>query len=172
MEIEIFKDLDKYYDEYSLGRGLNLGQAFNLVPWASTYDRYLGYNTIARDQSQLPKALVALQDILLTRGIVYLASGRGVSDSAQLLFLNGKIMSMWDIIQYAMYNDIGVSSGSSSSKNGIYMSLGKQRSKIINSAKSSNWHIRIVDTNDAINSAVMKLEIVPKKIIDYVNSKT
>lgn len=164
--------LNQSFDNYSLGKGLNLGQAFSLIPNLSTYHRYLGYNLISHDTSEDPNtahSLIALQDVLLTRGLAYLASGRGISDSAQLLFLNGNIMSMWDIIKYAMDNNIGASGSllKTSSTTGIYMTLEK-RKDIIQYASSLAWSQRLINTNNAINSAVIKLEIVPKKILDYM----
>lgn len=167
--------LNKSFDNYSLGKGLNLGQAFSLIPNLSTYHRYLGYNIISHDTSENPnttQSLIALQDVLLTRGLAYLASGRGISDSAQLLFLNGNIMSMWDIIKYAMDNNIGASGSllKSSSTTGIYMTLEK-RKEIIQCANNLVWSQRLIGTNNAINSAVIKLEIVPKKILDYMASR-
>ena len=169
--------LDQNYESYSLGKGLNLGQAIALIPNFSTYYRYLGYNVISREEKRLPKSLVALQDVLLTRGMAYLAAGRGPKDSAQLLFLNGNIMSMWDVIQYAMYNNIGKSSWfltkagtNNSNNNGIFMHIAK-RPEIIKDALSPGWRTRIVKTNNDINTAVIQLEIIPKKILGYINSK-
>lgn len=167
--------LDKNYEKYSLGRGLNLGQAFSLIPNFSLYNRYLGYNVISRTSSQFPQALVALQDILLTRGLAYLAAGRGPGDSVQLLFLNGSIMSMWDVIQYGIQNNIGKSGSllgkhmSKDNNNGIYMSI-SNRPEIIKNATDDSWRIRVIGTNNSINSAVMQLEIIPKKILDYAKA--
>jgi hypothetical protein len=169
--------LDQNYETFSLGRGLNLGQAFSLIPGLTTYNRYLGYNIISRDSKQFPNSLIALQDVLTTRGLAYLAAGRGPGDSAQLLFLNGNIMSMWDIIQYGMYNNIGKSGlllGESMSKdnnNGIYIHI-NNRSEIIKLAndQNSSSKTRIIGTNNAINTAVMQLEIIPKKILDYAKT--
>lgn len=169
--------LDKNYDKYSLGRGLNLGQAFALIPNFSLYNRYLGYNVISRESTDLPQALVTLQDILLTRGLAYLAAGRGPEDSVQLLFLNGNIMSMWDVIQYGIQKNIGKSGNllgkkmSKDDNNGIYMSL-SNRPEIIKNAAATDWKTRVIGTNDSINSAVIQLEIIPKKIIDYTKGLT
>ncbi len=175
----IGQPLDKNYETFSLGKGLNLGQAFSLIPGLTLRHKYLGYNTIARDakKSRLKGAISALQDVLLTRGITYLASGRGPGDSAQLLFINGNVMSMWDVIQYVMYNNVGASGSmlgkniSDDTHNGVYMHLA-DRKEIIRYAKDEEWRIRIENTNNAIESAVMQLEIIPKKIIDYASTLT
>ena len=149
---------------YSLGKGLNLGQAFSLIPYLSQYDRYLGYNVIARNKADMPASNAALQNVLLTRGLAYLAAGRSSEDSAQLLFLNGNIMSMWDVIKYAINNNIGYSNS------GIYWEL-KNQSKIINLAKpENNFYTRVVKVNSEIEKTVIKLEIVPKRILSYINT--
>lgn len=175
----IGQPLDKNYENFSLGRGLNLGQAFSLIPGLTLRDKYLGYNTIVRDSktSRLKGAIVALQDVLLTRGITYLAAGRGADDSVQLLFINGNVMSMWDVIQYVMYNNVGASGSmlgkyiSSDNENGIYMTL-TDRKEMIKYATSDKWKYRIENTNNAIESAVIQLEIIPKKIIGYTRKLT
>lgn len=151
---------------YSLGKGLNLGQAFSLIPHLSQYDRYLGYNVIARKKADMPASNAALQNVLLTRGLAYLAAGRSSEDSAQLLFLNGNIMSMWDVIKYAINNNIGYANS------GIYWEL-KNQSNIINLADPNNnynFYTRVVKVNSEIEKAVIKLEIVPKRILSYINT--
>ena len=131
--------------------------------------------------ASLSNALVALQDIILTRSIVYLASGRGAEDFSQLLLLNGKVMSMWDIIQYAIGNDIGKSSSmlpnlnkgntQNNNNNGAYMSI-PSRPDILKYGSDKQWVTRIVETNKAIDKAVINLHIVPKKILDYSKTLT
>lgn len=175
----IGQPLDKNYEKFSLGRGLNLGQAFSLIPGLTLRNKYLGYNTIVRDPktSRLKGAIVALQDVLLTRGITYLAAGRGIDDSVQLLFINGNVVSMWDVIQYVMYNNVGASGSmlgkhiSDDNTNGIYMTL-TDRKEMTKYAESDKWKYRIENTNNIIESAVIQLEIIPKKIIGYTRSLT
>lgn len=151
-------------EDYSLGKGLNLGQAFSLIPHLSQYDRYLGYNIIARKRQDMPSSAIALQDVLITRGLSYLAAGRSAQDSAQLLFLNGNIMSMWDVIKYGLENNIGFSRG------GIYWEL-KNQKNILNLAKpENNFYTRVVQVNSEIEKSVIKLEIIPRKILSYINS--
>lgn len=172
--------LDDVYEHFSLGKGFTLGLALKTMG-LSLYDKYLAYNVLAKDGSSLSNALVALQDIILTRSIVYLASGRGAEDFSQLLLLNGKVMSMWDIIQYAIGNDIGKSSSmlpnlnkgntSNNNDNGAYMSI-PSRPDILKYGSDKSWITRIVETNKAIDKAVINLHIVPKKILDYSRSLT
>ena len=171
--------LDDVYETFSLGKGFSLGLAFKTMG-LSLYDKYLGYNVLAKEGGSLKDALIALQDIILTRSVVYLAAGRGSTDFSQLLLLNGKVMSMWDIIQYAIGNDIGKSSSmlpnlntsdSINNDNGVYMSIGS-RPDILKYGKSKDWATRIVKTNQAIDRAIINLHIVPKKIIEYNRALT
>lgn len=171
--------LDDVYEKFSLGKGFSLGLAFKTMG-LSLYDKYLGYNVIAKDGKSLTEALIALQDIILTRSIVYLAAGRGAQDFSQLLLLNGKVMSMWDIILYATGNNIGKSSSMlpnlnknnpENNENGVYMSI-PSRPDIIKYSKDKRWNTRIQQTNEAINKAIINLHIVPKKIIDYSRTLT
>ena len=156
-------------DIYHLGGGFTLGLAFKTMG-LSLYNKYLGYNVIARDQAVFPQGLRALQDIILTRSIVYLAAGRSSKDFSQLLLLNGKLVSMWDIILYAVQNDIGASASMDNELSGLYMSIPDRRN-IIAYAENKNWKNRIEDTNEAIQKAVIRLSIIPKKILDYTNMK-
>lgn len=174
--------LADFNDVYSLGGGMTIGNAFRLLLGdinSNVYVKYLGYNILAHDANDdsetggFPEGLQALQDVLLTRSIVYMVSGRNKNNIAQFMMINGNLLSVWDIIKYALNNNIGQSSSQISdnpnARPGIYMSLEK-RKDIIAYAKSRDWVKRIVDTNDAINSSTMKAHIIPKQIINYVQS--
>ena len=175
----IENSLSDFNDVYSLGGGMTLGNAFRILLGdinANIRDKYLGYNILAHDQSELPLSLRALQDVLLTRSIVYLASGRTNKNIAQFMMLNGKLLSIWDIIKYALNNNIGLTSSQLSkkdanSRSGIYMSI-ESREKIIQYGKSRFWARRVVKTNDAIEAAAMKVHIIPKQIINNVANST
>lgn len=169
--------LADFNDVYSLGGGMTIGNAFRLLLGdinADVYKKYLGYNVFARDSSDFPKALNSLQDVLLTRSIVYIASGRNKKNIAQFMMINGNFLSIWDIIKYTFDHDIGKSSSQlrtiqPEDRPGLYMTI-SNREKIIKLAKSRFWLRRIVKTNEAIDSATMKVHIIPKQIINGVVS--
>lgn len=162
------------FNVYSVGGGMTLGNAFTLLLGGNeVYKKYLGYNVFARGDS-LPTALNTLQDVLLTRSIVYLVAGRGQKDFSQFMMLNGELLSVWDIIKFALGNDIGRSSSqipSSSQSNGIYLSI-EQRKSFMKYAKSRFWARRVIKTCDSINHATMKVHIVPKQIIAFAEKNT
>ena len=170
---EMDTSLADFNDVYSLGGGMTIGNAFRLLLGdinADVYKKYLGYNIFARDSDELPKALNSLQDVLLTRSIVYIASGRNKKNIAQFMMINGNLLSIWDIIKYTFDHDIGKSSSQlkdidENNRPGLYMSI-PNRQKIIKLAKSRFWLRRIVKTNEAIDSATMKVHIIPKQIIN------
>lgn len=163
--------LEKFDDVYSLGGGMNLGNAFQLLLGnGAIYEKYLGYNIFAHS-GELPSALTALQDALLTRSIIYFVSARGKQDFSQFMLLNGQLLSIWDIIKYALSTNIGLSSSQvSGSKQGVYMSIPNHKS-FMKYAQSRFWERRIVKTNDMIHYATMKVHIVPKEIINSVKGK-
>lgn len=164
-------DVLKKFNVFSLGGGMTLGNAFTLLLGNNNiYKKYLGYNIFAQGENALPKSLNALQDALLTRSIIYLAGGREKSDFAQFMLLNGQLLSVWDIVKYALGTDIGKNSSQQGEKsNGIYTSI-PNSPKFMTFAKSRYWARRIIKTNESITSAVMKTHIVPKEIINYVST--
>ncbi len=174
--------LADFNDVYSLGGGMTVGNAFRLLLGdinSNMYVKYLGYNILSHDANDssetggFPEGLQALQDVLLTRSIVYMVAGRNKQNIAQFMMINGNLLSVWDIIKYALNNNIGQSSSQISNnpnaRPGIYMSIEK-RKDVIAYAKSRDWVKRIVDTNDAINSSTMKAHIIPKQIINYIET--
>ena len=174
--------LADFNDVYSLGGGMTVGNAFRLLLGdinSNVYVKYLGYNILSHDANDsgetggFPEGLQALQDVLLTRSIVYMVAGRNKQNIAQFMMINGNLLSVWDIIKYALNNNIGQSSSQISNnpnaRPGIYMSIEK-RKDVIAYAKSRDWVKRIVDTNDAINSSTMKAHIIPKQIINYIET--
>ena len=174
--------LADFNDVYSLGGGMTVGNAFRLLLGdinSNVYVKYLGYNILSHDANDsgetggFPEGLQALQDVLLTRSIVYMVAGRNKQNIAQFMMINGNLLSVWDIIKYALNNNIGQSSSQISNnpnaRPGIYMSI-KKRKDVIAYARSRDWVKRIVDTNDAINSSTMKAHIIPKQIINYIET--
>lgn len=178
-------NLNTYNDIYGLGGGMLLGQGMDLLFTASNIsNKYLAYNVLCRDLNNnnenhgggFPNALQALQDVLLTRNIVYLAAGRGKQDFSQLLLLNGEIMSMWDIVKYVLFNDVGTSSSKLAKNNqedpnghGVYLSI-PNREKLWSELSNPNKVTRTKVTNQKIANKAMHLHIIPKKILAYAGS--
>ena len=72
--------------------------------------RYLAINTIGHGHSEWSIAQQALNEVLLTRQIVRLFSSRGgSSDFAQFMFVNGRIVPIYEIIMSTL-EDISLSS--------------------------------------------------------------
>ena len=162
----------KKFNVYSLGGGMTIGNALSLLLGTNGHirERYLAYNIFSHPQRELPLALNALQDTLLTRSIIYLAGARGKDDFAQFMLLNGELLSVWDIVKFAMGNDIGRSSSQQGHNNsGIYLSI-PNRKTILRYAQSRFWTRRVVKTNVTITNAAMKAHIVPKQIIEYASA--
>lgn len=171
---------------FSLGGGMTLGNAFTLLlgQGKNLWKRYLGYNILARGDSPvtiqtqsgsfvnpgLPLALETLQDVLLTRSILYLVAGRSKEDFAQFMFLNGQLLSVWDIVKYAINNNIGKSSSRqiSGQESGIYMSI-PNREIFQYYASVPLLGIRVPDTNNVIDRAVMKGHLIPGAIANYID---
>ena len=160
---------------FNLGGGMTIGNAIQLLTDGNNLQfKYLCYNTLGKgptvtttidgDVNQgLPAAYNALQDILLTRSILYLAGGRGKDDFANFIFLNGKLLSMWDIVKYAINNNIG--KNLNQSRKGIQMEIPSEKT-IQQYANNKYIGIRVPDTNDYIDKAVMKASILPGVIAE------
>lgn len=167
----------KKFTVYSLGGGMTIGNALTLLFGGTGHirEKYLAYNILAQGEDKLPRSLKALQDTLLTRSIIYLAGARGKTDFAQFMLLNGELLSVWDIVKFALGNDIGLSSSQQkkSNQSGIYLSI-PNRKIFMKYAQSRFWARRVIKTNISIASAAMKAHIVPKQIIEYAskNMKT
>lgn len=125
------ENISKYNNSFSVGGGLTLEQAINM-----TFDnlklKYLAYNTFAwENASETQLALINLQDTLFTRSIVNLFSSRGGKDDfAGYIIINGKLLSIWEIILYAINSNIGLSRSQSTGQEGIVFSLGSERTKL------------------------------------------
>lgn len=154
---------------FSLGGGMTLGTAFTLLLGNNNiYQKYLGYNIFAH-MSELPQAVNALQDALLTRSIIYLAAGRGKEDFSHFIILNGCLLSIWDIIKYAINNNIGRTGEKQTKDNlkGIYMTF-KDKPEFEAFARSKDFHTRVVDTNNSITDMVMKMHLNPRQIANMM----
>ena len=74
--------------------------------------QYLVYNTFAWTSQSAPKSggsminkkdleqpLIAIQDALFTRAVIYLFGSRGKQDFANFIMVNGKLVSLWELIK-------------------------------------------------------------------------
>lgn len=70
--------------------------------------KYYAYNILTH-QDRYPQALQVMQDAILTRNILRLFSSRGNGDFAQFLYINGQIISIWEIILSTQTSFLGIS---------------------------------------------------------------
>lgn len=104
---------------FGSGSGGSLKEALlNIFP--SQTDRYFAYNYMAHDMYT-----TQMNDLIATRQLLRLFSTTGSSkDFVQYMLINGKIISIWQLIQYAISNDLGLSNSMEGSKTqGIVLSI-------------------------------------------------
>lgn len=101
------------------GAGGSVKQALDSI-FTDSSSRYLAYNYIVHDINTKQ-----LNDLIVKRQIIRLfATAGSTQDFAQLMLINGQIISIWDLIQYALNNDVGLSSSMDDSKSkGIVLSI-------------------------------------------------
>ena len=145
---------EKIENSFSSGSGGKLVNILHMLFGNENRAYYLAFNTIGHGQ-EIPKAQNALHDIVLTRALVYLFSSRGGSkDFAQYMFINGQIVSIWDIIMSAQEN-LGLSQSELKKQNRtqpVSISFGNDRSNAIKWTKINEQYSRVVLVNRAINS--------------------
>lgn len=157
--------------EFSGGGGVNLGRAIN-ISFDNLRLKYLAYNTLAwnEDDVNAKKGMIALQDVLATRNIVYAFSARGKNndkgqegDFSSFMLVNGKFVSIWEMIQYAITTNIGLShSASQNTDQAINLSFGEiEDRKSMSAHLNESYRDRIKNTNDAINKIKLTFHIRP-----------
>lgn len=156
------------YDGQSLsfsgGSGGTLREALNSL-FDTDMEHYLAYNTLAYG-SKLPAANMALNDIILTRQLNRLFATRGgAKDFSQFVLVNGYVVSIWELIQYATNNTLGYSnSQTESASQGAALSI-KGRPEILKALTSSdNARIRVPKVNKAVNTATITAHIHVDKL--------
>lgn len=103
---------------YSSGSGGSLAQAIKTI-WSGYNQRYLIYNWISHQMYT-----EQINSLLTMRQLVRLFSSAGAEDFANFMIVNGKVISVWDLIQYALNNDLFKSrSMQGSSKQGITLTI-------------------------------------------------
>lgn len=98
---------NKITGSFKSGKGGSLANAVATV-WPIAAERYFIYNYIAHDMYT-----EEIKSLILQRMIIRLFSSAGGAkqDFAQIIFLNGYIVSVWDLVQYVMNNDLLSSKG-------------------------------------------------------------
>ena len=150
---------------FGSGSGGTLKEVINSI-FSGERDRYLIYNTVAH-QASLGEASAALNDLLLSRQINRLFATRGGSeDFAQYIFINGEVLSIGQILEYAAGNFMGKSHSQVRKKDDQAISLSMpKRPAIIEAAQIRDAKERTRQINELVNSAVIAAHIHVNKLI-------
>jgi hypothetical protein len=154
----------------SSGSGGSLASALNAVYGGnSARSLYYAYNVLAHEQEP-GQSLV--HDALLSRNILRLFSSTGTAgDFSQFMLINGEIVSIWDIVQYASNTFLGTSS-SRNKNQAISISIEGRKDIIAAAKNASNSGESILkqamnrsrSVNAAINSATIKATLHVHKL--------
>ena len=137
--------------------------------------QYLAYNVLAwQDDSEegnsAPNAIKALQECIFKRNIIHSMSSRSGpgSDFASYFLLNGKILSLWEIIDYALNSsDSRIETNAVSKEKGVSFQYNKTA---ITSIVSNRFNISMKDRIRKINAAIpvtkVNVHINPAKITE------
>ena len=170
-------NLQKPVGTYSSGSGGTLGDALRAI-WDDPKDRYLAYNFFAHQMYQQN-----FNDLIATRQILRLfATSGSESDFVQFMLVNGRIVSIWDIVQYAIMNDLSLSaSQNEGGAQGIVLNI-PNRPKIFAATQdydlldekgetplSAAW-ARSRKINSEINNSRIYAELHLKNLINSISS--
>lgn len=168
--------------DIDIGGGVKLGRAITMT-FPDERLIYLAYNIFAwqKESPEAAQAILSLQDMVFKRSIVDSFASRGgtgggennVLDFSNYILINDKILSMYDIIQYALSNNIGKTSALNLGKvenQGIVYTIDKTDIYTGIIANRANYKIneiekRVGDINRAINTANMKATLRPHNLI-------
>lgn len=114
-------NLDNNTGSFSSGSGGTLKEALSII-FPNNKDRYLAYNYMVHD-----KYVGQMNDLIAVRQLLRLFSTTGTSkDFAQYMLINGRIISIWQLIQYAITSDLSLSNSlikNTNSSQGIVLSI-------------------------------------------------
>lgn len=146
---------DKMTGSFGSGSGGSLKEALQTI-FPALGDRYLAYNYMVHD-----KYVHEMNDLIATRQLLRLFATSGASsDFSQYMLVNGKLVSMWQLVQYAAKTNLGLSSSmGGASSQGIVLSIPdrpsfkqKELHKKGLSPEAAAW-MRSRQQNSAINKA-------------------
>lgn len=154
---------------YVRGGSMSIGTILGMLTREEKI-KYLSYNTFAWSSNSAPSQnpgkdmsspLSALQDAMFTRSIVYMFGSRGRSDFANFMLINGKLVSLWEIIQEAISTQL-----LSSSQGGMGQAIMFRINEHKNFGKyltSGSTVLRVAETNKIITNAKIEAHLNPSK---------
>lgn len=167
--------------EFEVGKGLTVDQGLRML-LSSQREFYLAYNILGwNNNPKVSQAVINLQDALFTRSLIYLFSSRGgPEDFSNFLLLNGKITSLWDVILYAIQNNVGITHSvqqkmAANDRGAISFSLGTKDQRLAMIAfqyNHANPKVRSQLVSDAIKASTMSGYIRPAKLAQALNKST
>jgi hypothetical protein len=88
--------------KFKTGGGIDVGHTIQYLT-DNSYIRYLGFNAVARRYDpDFSQAYEEIKKNVFLRSIVYVAGSRNQKDFATFMFVNGVLVSLWDIINYVI----------------------------------------------------------------------
>ena len=133
------------------------------------WQHYLAYNVLFQGSESLPAATIALQDILLTRQISRLFATRGgVKDFSQYVIVNGQVVSIWDLIMYAIDNNVGASTSMDKRGSQAVVLHIDGRKDIFSYSREINARKRVPGVNKAINKATVMATVRVEKLAEAI----
>ena len=159
------------------GGSIKITDVFNMLTNHARI-KYLGYNILAwtsgsapdelkDNASDLTPALTALQDALFIRSTIHIFSARGKQDFANFMYINGQLVSIWDVINKVSKQKGGIATTSTmkNSGQGVIYSIPGRYSwwKSLNEDSNGlyNSFTRTETLNNAINEARIEGHINP-----------
>lgn len=167
-------NLEKTIGNFGSGSGGSLKEALQVI-FPGQKDRYLAYNYMAHDMY-----IFEMNDLIVTRQLLRLFSTTGSSqDFVQYMLVNGRIISIWQLIQYAVNTNLGLNRSMGGGKSqGIVLTI-PDRSKFKDTkepvSKGMNieeaaW-IRAREQNSAINAARIYAKIHLKNLAQAMGNQ-
>ena len=162
-------DMSKAFS-FGGGSGGTLKEAIDAV-FNDPRGKYLVYNALIWGD-KMPTARAALNDLLLTRQINRIFATRGgIEDFSQFMLVNGEIVSIWEIIQYAVNNTMGKSNSQLTNSDSQAVSLSiENRAQMYGTQKIRNARIRVPRANNIINSSVITAHVHVDKLQQALSS--
>ena len=158
---------------FHTGAGLKLDRAL-AISLKGERLRYLAANVLAwqKEDAAAAQATNNLGDVLIRRNLVNAISSRGTnesnSDFSMFMLVNGKIVSVWEMINYVLNTDNEVTTANSP----FEIRIGDNKGKIDGSSKTKisslltryikeEWNVRIKNTNAALQKANVSIGVRP-----------